>query len=219
MKCACGTGTGTGTESVIYLERLILQLGWDIPSGLQHSCKRCLDSMTNDITNELDAVQSRAIAQTDTLFQVVSPNSDAYKTIRERFNTSVNYRVIRIERIINPTLRDQFNNHCTNGTYQWLFHGSDNDNYISIVKGGFDIKRSKNGSLGYGVYFAKNASYSNNYTNSLATETDNDSIRNILLCRVCLTSDDRSNTEIHCIIDDRRAYPEYIIYYKGKNNK
>jgi len=173
--------------------------------------------MTNDITNELDAVQSRAVAQTGTLFQIVSPDSGAYETVRVRFNESMNYHVIRIERINNPTLRAQFDSHCkTNGIYRWLFHGSNNDNYVSIAKGGFDIKRSKNGLLGIGVYFAENASYSNNYTNSLATHTDNDPIMNMLLCCVYLTSYDRTNNGIHCIIDDRRAYPEYIIYYKGK---
>jgi hypothetical protein len=221
MRCPCGieseSDSDSDSEAIIRIERLILELGWDIPSDLQHSCRRCLDSMTNDITNELDAVQSRAVTQTDTLFQIVSPDSGAYEMTRERFNKSMNYRVIRIERINNPTLRDQFDNHCkTNGIYRWLFHGSNNDNYVSIAKGGFDIKRSKNGLLGIGVYFAENASYSNNYINSLITETDNDPIMNMLLCRVCLTSDDRTNNDIHCIIDDRRAYPEYIIYYKGR---
>jgi len=171
--------------------------------------------MTNDITNELDAVQCRAVSETNALFQLVSPDSDAYQKAQERFNRSMShFHVIRIERIDNPALREQ----CSGagmGSCRWLFHGSNNSNYVSIAKNGFDIKRSKNGLLGVGVYFAENACYSNGYTNSLAIDTnsDTDPVMNMLLCRVQLTPADHSKNAIHCIVGDRRAYPEYIIYY------
>ena len=96
------------------------------------------------------------------------------------------------------------------------------------------MSRSKSGLLGKGVYFAKNASYSDNYTCSLLIENDsNDSndrndrndrnksnglvLKNMLMCRVYKLPSDRTMDDIICITNDRRGYPTYIIYYECSN--
>lgn len=220
----CDHGKGKGNDKGAYfkLQRLLLELGWDVPKELYDCCNDCLVSMTNDVLGELTAQQSRQIQGLEDMFTVVDPNSEPYRIAESRFHESLKNQVVRVEQINNPALHEQFLGTLRpDGEVRWLFHGSNNDNYVSIAKGGFDMKRSKDGSLGYGVYFAEHASYSSGFTNTLKTQGSdvnvcNGMYGNMLLCKVNLIPGDAHGADIHCIKDDRRAYPQYIIYYKLK---
>lgn len=225
--CQCGAQTNVDPELAISLEHLLLELEWNIPSELSSSlslsCDGCLQSMINDVRGELTAVQERSMAQLDSLFQIVDPNTEPYRMVLKHFSESVKNEIIRVERINNPPLQSEFETACrasqsSVSDIRWLFHGSNNDNYINISKGGFDIKRSKNGTLGVGVYFAETASYSAGYTNRIQEKTKSESthiVANILLCKVDLRPEDGHIGDIYCIRNDRRAYPQYIIYYQS----
>lgn len=216
-QCCCGMPLENG-ELIISLERLLLELGWDVPN-LNSSCNKCLESMISDVRGELTAIQERSVEQIGILFQIVDPDTEQYQMVVRHFKESVKNEIVRIEKINNLQLQSEFETACgseseSESELRWLFHGSSNDNYVSIAKGGFDISRSKNGLLGKGVYFAENASYSTGYTNQIQEKSGTNIIGNILLCKVGFRPEDGHLNDIHCIQNDRRAYPQYIIYYR-----
>jgi hypothetical protein len=212
----CDHEASSSSDLLIRLEKLLIELGWPVPKDTLKCCRACLESMISDLSGELSAIQSRELHGS---FTVVDETSEAYHMAVERFHETRANKVVRVEQVNNPKLMDEFTSATASvsGEWKWLFHGSNNQNYISIAKGGFDMSRSKNGALGYGVYFAQNASYSYGYTNALSC---NGTIYgNILLCKVLITGADRdmkgTGADIYCITNDRRAYPYYIIYYEA----
>lgn len=204
MECGCGNIVDKDNETVITLERLLLILNiTDV--DISKCCETCLQSMISDLQTELSARAEHMFKISDDSLPV------------EKFRESMRNKILRVEEINNLTLLGEFNDAINSDLQQlWLFHGSNDQNYISIATNGFDIKRSKNGLLGCGVYFAKKAMYSNSYTEIL--QTDKDRVMNMMLCNVYYNpKEDRydKNAEIYCITNDRRAYPKYIVYYSA----
>ena len=123
---------------------------------------------------------------------------------------------------------------------RWLFHGTTPDAIHAIAHGGFD--RSYAGSavgtrFGRGCYFAKDAKYSDPYS-----DPDGEGLKRMYLARVLtgeftkgdpsiITSPPKDMTKKHILYDsvvndvkdpvifvvfkDDRAYPAYLITYKG----
>lgn len=222
--CACGSDSSSSSSSspspdaYITLERLLLKLGWGVPDEIKTSCTRCLNSMISDVTGELTAIQEREINKSNSLFKILDDDHPDYKMVVERFQETVDEKVIRIEQVCNTDLEQEFQGQiCGKGTLQWLFHGSQNENYVSIAQNGFDIERSKDGLLGRGVYFAQNASYSNGFTHYVMEKEDSKHIANMFLCKVYILAEDIKGQDIYCIHNDRRAYPKYLVYYQLEN--
>lgn len=217
MICDCGGQSETLNNQLIELQRMIMALGWDVPTSLGSCCQKCLSSMINDVKGELSAIQERALQKTGEMFTIVEPDTEEYRTVEARFKDSLTNTVVRIEKINSPLLKSKFDTECEinpGGEYGWYFHGSDNDNYINIITKGFDITKSKSGLLGIGVYFALDASYSYDYTSRIQDKTST-VIKNMLLCNVYKMPRDRVDSRIICISNDRRSYPQYIIYAKA----
>jgi len=173
--------------------------------------------MISDIEQELSARQQREIHETEQMFTVVAPDSEEYRMVADKFRESTDDHIVRIEKINNPTLHQQYAAAVAvsgSGTAGWYFHGSPNHNYVSIARNGFDIGKSQNGLLGVGVYFAEQSSYSRCYTGMFKGEdgSGGSSIYNMLMCRVYRLPSDRDSSKIICISNDRRAYPQYIVY-------
>lgn len=219
-QCHCGAQvvpSSKRTDTYIAVEKLLLY-GQDSPEviqALQQSCALCLESMLHDLEME------HAVLPSDCEFAILEPGTKEYLDVSKRFMESINMscKVYRIEKNQNPKLLKTYMQHRKPENERLLFHGSRNENYIKILTNGFDATKSKNGSLGYGVYFALNASYSNMYTYSLNVKPETEKekerdmiIRNILLCRVSL-HEAHVGSDIWCIPNDRQAYPEYVIYY------
>lgn len=217
MSCHCG-GKGTSDKNkVIALEKLLYEIPTEPPDTLGSCCDKCLDSMMYDVKTELGSRQCHS--HDNELFEYVDPSTDQYQKIAEHFNRSLKNKVIRIERIRNDKLHSEFvkasseQNLSSLGGPSYYFHGSRNSNYVSIAKNGFDIKLSNNGALGFGVYFAVNASYSSSFTHGLTQAGHSGVIYNMLYCKVAVMPEDGKVSDIICIRNDRRSYPEYIIYY------
>jgi hypothetical protein len=167
-----------------------------------------MDFMINDMKLET----ARATGH----FTIVDPASQEYKKIADLFLSTVSATILRIEKNHNPELYKRHLALCSNAEIKYLFHGSRHDNYIKIMSNGFDINLSKCGSLGRGIYFADDASYSNSYTNVL--DMDGVGVANMLVCRVYLREDTRYGVKIHCVQHQDLGYPEYVVYYCRKKD-
>jgi hypothetical protein len=169
--------------------------------------------MLYDTETELSSILS---SRTGTeKFTELLHGSAEYMMVNQRFMSSSNFTVFRIERNNNPKLLKEFKQATKGkGKEQLLFHGSQNINYMNILTNGFDISRSNCGSLGVGVYFAQDASYSNGFTSPLLLGDKDTQVYNILLCRVVLAPGTGAGAGIWAVRNDRYAYPEYIVYYK-----
>lgn len=179
-------------------------------------------------------------------FGVLETNSPAYAHIEARIKETLStIELVRIEHNLNQALLDLYlarkreltdgtadssppnfkfsrNEHSLNENY--MFHGSNNQNYDNIMQTGFDIKYSRStGLLGQGIYFAVNASYSTTYTYNINTNTGG--VKVMLLCRVMLGRSchgtnlktgcqSTEGTDIFAVFHNHQCYPEFIIYYK-----
>jgi hypothetical protein len=155
-------------------------------------------------------------------YTLVPTGSEQYKMISTLFHASMPFDIIRIERNNNSMLYQKHlavTNKAPLNQIKYLFHGSNHENYIKIMSDGFDITLSRNGALGNGIYFADEASYSNDYTNRLTIQTTSNAlvanmlVSNMLVCRVYLRDDTRHQSSIHCVQDQNLGFPEYVIYY------
>jgi hypothetical protein len=152
----------------------------------------------------------------------VIPTSNIYNKVKKLFdNNPPQYeRIVRIERNINPNLEKKFLKYTDILETEYTFHGSkNNENYDLILKNGFDISKSHNGLMGFGIYVAKNALMSCGYTHVINTEIG--VIKNMLMCRTLYDKsidgvNYLSNSKFYCIRDNDRVYPEFIIYYTVK---
>lgn len=233
MKLNCQCGALVDNQTYLQIE-LIKKLEWlkrdniDLYKKLfTQCCSVCLTSMSNDMDGEIQAItwhgQSYHIYKNR--FTALDTDSIDYKIVAERFNSSVNNEILRIEAHTNPVLKAKymaFKAHSKNiGTEgeKLLFHGSRNDNYLSILNNGFDIKRCAGGLQGVGIYFATDASYSiSGFTDRMSLEDDKGEeiykVGNILCCYVYPTSDTGKKDGNYCIRNSEQCYPAFIVYYK-----
>ena len=118
---------------------------------------------------------------------------------------------------------------------RWLFHGTDEETVTKIIEMGFNRSFAGKNAVRYGkgVYFARDASYSDNYAREAAG-----GIRRMFLCRVvvgqwCQGHNERLvpdvrvgqtlyDSTVNSLSDpimwvtyhDAQAYPEYLIKYR-----
>lgn len=219
-------------QSLVVLERLLYTLDLDelvrnqTKDRLKRTCHNCINFMINDIKLEhrdsTENTGSKGIKKNtgDTVskvFTIVSPtgpSSSEYKKIADLFHATVDKTIIRIEKNNNGPLYKRHLAITANAPanqIKYLFHGSQHDNYIKIMTNGFDITLSKDGSLGRGIYFADNASYSTSFTNHL--QLNDTIVANMMVCRVYLRDDTKHGSDIHCVQHQDLGYPEYVVYY------
>ncbi|XP_067658842.1 uncharacterized protein [Haliotis asinina] len=193
----------------------------------------------------LDLVQS---------FELVSLDVEAnmYLQVKRRFYASVpqsQYHITAIYQVQNPTMWDKHLSHKRSMEHiaeregltlpineQQLFHGTDSEEVVrGICVNGFDFRVSgKNGTVyGKGAYFARDASYSNNYTNIRGkkymfqakvlvgqyTKGTADMTRpppraGHELYDSCVN--DKNQPTIFVTFDQNQSYPEFLIEYEDK---
>jgi hypothetical protein len=155
--------------------------------------------------------------------------------------------VIMIEKINNPILKEKYNN-CLKELKSLrgenvikeveLFHGTDRKSVENIALNGFLTKYSKVNAYGIGTYFAKDYSYSRNYSINkskingeklfdnydtfiiakviLGVPTVTVSSRNTDTSKFDYSCDNIKNPSIFSIPYDDAAYPEYaVVFYSG----
>ncbi|EEU04115.1 poly polymerase, catalytic region domain-containing protein [Dictyostelium discoideum AX4] len=175
----------------------------------------------------------------------INKGSSEYIIVSERFNETMSnsFEIIKIERIQNKSLWRNFDESRKrlNEKYQvsnldflesTLFHGTraNDPKLIFSSKVGFDIGKSSFGNYGIGLYFALNASYSNNYS---FEESPTSGCKQMFLCRVLLgnsappTQKELKNDstqdsikgpggEMFILKSNHTAYPDYLISYRQK---
>ncbi|XP_046559247.1 uncharacterized protein LOC124268250 [Haliotis rubra] len=193
----------------------------------------------------LDLVQS---------FELVSLDVEAnmYLQVKRRFYASVpqsQYHITAIYQVQNPTMWDKHLSHKRSMEHtaqregltqpineQQLFHGTDSEEVVrGICVNGFDFRVSgKNGTVyGKGAYFARDASYSNNYTNIRGKKYMFQA--KVLVGRYTKGTADmtrpppRAGHELYdsCVndinqptifvtFDQNQSYPEFLIEYEDK---
>lgn len=169
-------------------------------------------------------------------YQVVTEDTPEYLKIKTEFEKTLKYKIIRIEKSNNPILEEKFkqrSKQLTTQNVKYLFHGSADKAYDSILETGFDLEYANpSGLLGKGIYFAEDASYSHGY--GRVTRTNLGSINHILYCKVNIgrTSEGRtglssapegydsveSGHRTYAVFDNYQGIPEYIIYYLTEGN-
>jgi hypothetical protein len=168
----------------------------------------------------------------DKRYQVIPSESPEYIRIKQAFEATLTYKIIRIEKSNNPVLVEKFkrrsNQLTTQDNIKYLFHGSADKAYDSILETGFDLTHANPcGLLGKGIYFAEEASYSHGY--GRVTRTNLGTINHILYCKVNLGRTCQGSTGLtsapegydavegssrtYAVYDNYQGIPEYIIYY------
>ncbi len=92
------------------------------------------------------------------------------RVARRIYESYKNACILYIDEIVNPELEAKFRarhreilNHRGDVTEKQYFHGT-KEAFVDIIsEKGFDPTKNKRSSYGYGVYFAKNASYSRDF--------------------------------------------------------
>ena len=210
-------------------EQIYNELEIEYNSQLEHN--RIYDSPKPKLKEKDNLLDSPKDLKVTKLYELLDEKEEQYKTIAKHFNDTVPFEIIRIEKINNPTLEQNFDKRskelsCQN--IKWLFHGSSDKVYDSVLKTGFDIDfAAPTGILGKGIYFAEEASYSNSY--GRMTTTNIGKINHLLYCKVNLGKTDEghtgmtkppqgfdgvhSNHKTYCVFDNYQGIPQYIIYY------
>lgn len=217
-------------------------------------CTDCYCSLINELENEIHSqteylnaynkelellknTGKQTYSITDTKdntmkrYTVLDEHSDEYKHIKKKFEKTLSYKILRIEKSNNPILEKKFmerSSHLTCENIKYLFHGSNDKAYDNILETGFDLEyASPHGLIGAGIYFAKDASYSHGY--GRITSTNLGKINHILYCKVnvgktCLGHTGlmqtpagfdgvHSDYRTYAFFDNYQGIPEYIIYY------
>jgi hypothetical protein len=137
--------------------------------------------------------------------------------------------VLYIDEIINPELKESYNNRKIQIKKERgfveeksLFHGTPKNNVDSIAFNGFDPTLNTRAAYGYGVYFAEDAGYSQDYMNKDPDETY------MFLCDVLVGKtgtggkrgdpniDNNTGPKILTTVYPDGAYPRFIIaFYKN----
>jgi hypothetical protein len=197
-------------------------------------CGDCGNTVLDELRTEQNAIQmhlnglngiplplSIETDQNNSIFTCTNLNCNdtLYTMISGRFNETMSNKIIRIEKISNPAQLSKFKQvqcRMNNEKVKYLFHGSANQNYDDILQNGFSLEYAKDsGSLGAGIYFAQNASYSNSFTHCIPTK-EIGNIKNMLCARVIfgkIDTDTRSGSDIWAVFNEAQCYPEFIIYY------
>jgi hypothetical protein len=216
------------------IKRLYKELFNHIPNPHERLlfCGDCGNLVLNELKLEQKAIYMHKIGiplsietdQNNSSFTCTTVNimDPGYKIISKRFNQTMQNKIIRIEKIHNPLLLANFQQmklKLQDENEQYLFHGSANQN--DILQNGFSLQYAKeSGSLGAGIYFAKDASYSNSYTYSIPTK-EIGNIKNMLCARVIFgkiginTKHNGGSSEIWAVFHESQCYPEFIIYYES----
>jgi hypothetical protein len=164
---------------------------------------------------------------------ILNPNSVECQMVCNRFVDA--NKILFIEKNINTILMKKFKMHINDGKLVNLFHGSNNDNFDSILKNGLLIEKSSNGLMGVGIYGAENSEYSISYSKSItvkmtpeikdalvnkkyANMTDSINIRAMLLCDFIIdkTAKELDNGyigKIRAVYNNHHVYPGYLIYF------
>jgi len=185
----------------------------------------------------------------------VTPGSQEYKEVVAKVTSSfnTNHTISCVERIQSPEMwrtyavkfdaiktrysKDPGNlvNNTDGDLESWLFHGTYSTAASKIVSQGFNrVYAGRNGTtLGKGVYFSINASYSERYSTA-----DSNGDRKMFLCRVshgdfCVgrsdlmvpdpkpgtnelfdsTVDNVTNPTVFVVYHDAQVYPEYLVTF------
>ncbi|KYQ91108.1 U box domain-containing protein [Tieghemostelium lacteum] len=173
----------------------------------------------------------------------VDKNSIEYQHVVERFSETLKFDIIKIERVQNSKLWKKYyeNREKLASRYgvdnpefleSTLFHGTrtNEPHLIYSTDIGFDIKHSRHGSFGIGLYFALNSSYSHGYAYAPAGS----SLKQMFLCKVILGNstntsytskaeleegfDSVKGGDIYVLKQNLRAYPDYLITYTDAVN-
>ena len=170
---------------------------------------------------------------------LLNPYLTKLQTMTQRYTENPHHR---INNKIRPHTRaNQHNNINTNNTVndferRWLFHGTQDKTVPKIMKQGFNRSfANPNCSIGNGIYFARDASYSLGYAHP-----DANSLCYMFLCRVAVgdwckgrmsqripdtkpyddnetfdsTVDNANDPSVFVTYHDCQAYPEYLISFK-----
>jgi len=158
-------------------------------SQLEH-----LNSYNNELeilkkqTKQAYSLNDHTESKTTHRYIVLDESSAEYTEIKKRFDETLSFKIIRIEKNNNPSLEQKFNERSKQLTCQnikYLFHGSNDKAYDNILETGFDLEYSSpHGLLGKGIYFAEDASYSHGY--GRMTKTNIGKINHLLYCKVNL---------------------------------
>jgi hypothetical protein len=170
-------------------------------------------------------------------YVILSESSEEYKNIQKHFQETLSFKIIRIEKNNNSLLMSKFNERskqlsCQNIKY--LFHGSNDKAYDSILETGFDMDyASPHGLLGKGIYYAVKSNYSHGY--GRMTKTNIGKINHLLYCKVNLGKTCKgqsglmetpkgfdavhSDYDTYCVFNNFQGFPEYIIYYLVEDSK
>uniref|UniRef100_A0A8C4NAB3 Poly [ADP-ribose] polymerase n=1 Tax=Eptatretus burgeri TaxID=7764 RepID=A0A8C4NAB3_EPTBU len=165
-----------------------------------------------------------------------------YSMVKKLFAATMNTTIKNVSRIQNVELWENFTrkrkwmSHKNEGQVEerLLFHGTSSSSITGICNMNFDMRlHGKHGALyGKGVYFAKNATYSDRYV------TEAQFSKQMILARVLVGEymqgketyrrppekapnilydscvDDISNPEIFVIFEKDQMYPEYLLEYE-----
>ncbi|CAL8385537.1 unnamed protein product [Boreogadus saida] len=179
---------------------------------------------------------------------LLQDSSEEYKETETLFRqTMTDFDIVKIERIQNKSLWDQFQlqreqmktrNGGRSVAERKLFHGTDSKFIDAICSSNFDwrICGTHGTAYGNGCYFARDASYSHNYTGNAAT------VRSMFVSRVLVGHhtrgsanymrppskdgrdtlfydscvDDIRSPSIFVVFDRPQIYPEFLLTYKEK---
>ena len=238
MCCCCNKSTRCYYQKhpkIKKIKKIYHKLYGSIPYGQESLifCGLCGDRILDELELELNAIKChKKRIQIPKNLKVNLKNKSftcvevpkghpEYAMIQNRFNESLENTIIRIEKVHNPKLLNQFVKRQTelnDYKVKYLFHGSGNQNYDKIFQNGFSISRAKDtGALGAGIYFALDSSYSHSYTRNIST-LEKGQIRNMLCARVIFGKigrgkNTRSGANTWAVFSEGQCYPEYIIYY------
>lgn len=151
----------------------------------------------------------------------IDKNSKEFQIIQKKMN--IPNEIVQIEQNCNPMLLKKYLKQKQTGKFKeyFLYHGSSDENISNILEFGFDIKYSKDGLLGKGIYFAENPTYSVSYSQPFVyneSDSETNSLKSMIIARVLINDLTRSRNltgnSIYCVDNNSNTYPDYIIYYK-----
>lgn len=216
------------------IQKMFIQLYHNLPSAHveMNYCETCCVLVYDELLLEIEAQKLHRLKtqiphqiQTSSdsasyRCQLLNENETDYKMVAQMFHQTVDNEIVRIEKICNKVLLQNFKNQMdklNDHSIKYLFHGSNNQNYNKILSEGFKLDKAKSsGLLGAGIYFAKNASYSHNYTRAIST-IERGTIKNMICARVIfgrIGENTKSGNDIWAVFSEEQCYPEYVVYYQ-----
>jgi len=190
-----------------------------------------LETLKKQTKQDYSITDNKDTNRTTHRYVILDESSAEYNDIKKRFDETLSFKIIRIEKNNNPLLEQKFQERSKKLTAQnikYLFHGSNDKAYDNILETGFDLEYSSpHGLLGKGIYFAEDASYSHGY--GRMTKTNIGKINHLLYCKVNLGKTCKGHTGIfetpsgydavhsdgrtYAVFDNYQGVPQYIIYY------